>query len=82
MKKAINNQLMLIIARAERLLSNKGETGFDTLIKILISVVVGVLALGLITGLLSFMFPEIAQKIMDAFGISGTYTPSSSVSGT
>lgn len=78
MKKAINNQLILIKVRAEKLLANKGETGFDTLIKILISVVVGVLVLGLITGLLSFMFPEIAQKIMDAFGISGTYVSSSS----
>lgn len=82
MKKTINNQLMLIQARAEKLLANKGESGFDTLIKILISVVVGVLVLGLVTALLNFMFPEIAQKIMDAFGISGTYTPSSSTSTT
>ena len=58
--------------RARRnLMNNKGDF-VETLIKILISVVVGALVLGLLYALITNIFPDVEQRIKDLFNFDGT----------
>lgn len=57
---------------AKLLASRKGDMAVSTLIKILITIVVGALLLTLIVGLINTLWPEITQKIIDIFGLGGS----------
>lgn len=70
MKNKINFMLIKMQAYACRVLNNKGESGVNTLINILIGIIVGGLLLTGITWLLKWLFPEIATKLAEIFGIN------------
>lgn len=58
--------------RVRRNLANNKGDFVETLIKILISVVVGALVLGLLYALVSSIFPDVEQRIKDLFSFDGT----------
>lgn len=74
----IELELLKAKAAAKRLASRKGEMAVSTLIKILITIVVGALLLTLIVGLINTLWPEITQKIIDLFGLGGSGAAASS----
>lgn len=57
----------------KNLMNNKGDF-VETLIKILISVVVGALVLGLLYALITNIFPDVERRIKDLFNFDGTST--------
>lgn len=78
----MKRNLDLMIARAHvnahRLKENEGSDYVGMLIKILISVVVGALLLGLIVALVNAIWPELTARIFEMFGSgAGTSTSTS-----
>ncbi len=71
MKQIIRNVELKALCARNRFLNNEGSTYISTVIKILISITLGILVLGALTALLNSLFPEIGKKIFEAFGLSG-----------
>lgn len=72
LKVAAVTGLESVKGRVRRNLANNKGDFVETLIKILISVVVGALVLGLLYALVSSIFPDVEQRIKDLFSFDGT----------
>lgn len=70
MKQIIRTLELKAICARNRLLDKNGSTYISTVIKILISITLGILVLGALTALLNSLFPEIGKKIFEAFGLN------------
>ncbi len=72
MKQILRKIELKAICARNRLLDDSGSTYISTVIKILISITLGILVLGALTALLNSLFPEIGKKIFEAFGLNSS----------